>query len=117
MSHSPQTLIDTIEEYIRASSRSITAGEMVEMDGLEVKVAELCAVIDKLPKPEGQIYYKKLEGLVVQLSELGMELKRGRDAVQEELKGLDMRRKASIAYGTTNVIDSGISKNKPEDGK
>lgn len=112
MSLSAQQIIEAIEQQIRSGIHQVQLGKEVELDGLELKVAALCSAIESMSKTEGQAYQQKLEALMLQLSTLGGELRQGRDAVHEQLQKLDLRRKASIAYGTSNLIDNTIPKDK-----
>ena len=115
MTQNPQTLIDSIYEYIGSNKKAARAGETISLDGLEVRIGELCGLVATLPKEEGAKFVPVLQEMMDELSDLGSELRRDRDSVYEQLQQLGLRKKATVAYGSVNAIDSAIA--KPKDGE
>ena len=98
-------LLEEILQYIHTSRQMSANGELVRLEGLEEKIADLCAVMSSLPKEEAAEYVARLEAVSDLLSDLGGDLRRDRDSVHEQLMSVGLQKKANMAYKTTSVID------------
>lgn len=95
---SAKKLIDQVHQFIRDSRHLLSQGKEVELAPLQGQVEGLCQAIATMPKETGKNYEGHLLELMGELSMLEQELKSAQAKIRDELAGLSLYRKASVAY-------------------
>jgi|HigsolmetaAR203D_1030402.scaffolds.fasta_scaffold04308_3 hypothetical protein len=85
-------------QAVVAARRTVESGGLVDLSGLEDRIADLCGSVQRLPKTSGRALQPELLGLVDELSQLTEELGRQRDQVKSELEETNIRQAAASAY-------------------
>jgi hypothetical protein len=101
----PEALFDEISRYIDNSKVMLAAGEFVKLAGLEDHVRMLCEALITLSQEERLKHADRLQQLLWSLSELEETMMHYRDAMADEIRGLNTHQKANVAYRTTESID------------
>lgn len=110
---SPEELFDRINTFIEESRAMIREGAMMDVEGLDRKVKELCDMVLTLSQQERLQYADKLQTLLGDMGQLGEEMSQLRDRMGDEIRSLSKAKKAAVAY---NVADSrdGYGKKKEQ---
>lgn len=103
---SPEKLFGEISEFITESRRLLHDGAVMELAGLDVRVARLCRAVLGLSQEERAFYAERMQVLFDELDVLGMDLGKHRDAVAEKIVALPDRKKAVNAYHTADAVDN-----------
>jgi hypothetical protein len=93
-------LLDQIDDYIRESRQLLERGEVLQLSGLDQKIAFLCEETLKLSDTQRKQYAARFDTMLRELTELGHMLKQRREAVLGEIKASNAHRKAASAYRT-----------------
>jgi len=98
-------LFSNIEQFISDSHSLLAQGAVMELVGLDDRVAELCEAVMQLSQDERIEHAGQLQKLFGDLTLLGNALAEHRDNVAGEIRGLSQHKKASNAYRAP-VIDN-----------
>ncbi len=96
-----ETLLTQITSYIDESRALLAQGSVLELNGLDQRIAKLCDQANMLTGDDRSRYADKLEKLFAELSELGEALAEHRDNVATEMKASGSHQKAASAYRST----------------
>ncbi|MCE2926408.1 MAG: hypothetical protein LW823_02000 [Rickettsiales bacterium] len=96
-----EKLLEQISGYVEESRALLNHGSVLELSGLDERIAHLCEEAQKLTSDDRSRYADKLELLFKELSSLGEDLALHRDAVAGEMKVGGAHRKAASAYRST----------------
>ncbi|HYG88701.1 MAG TPA: hypothetical protein VD978_20840 [Azospirillum sp.] len=72
------------------------AGALVELSGLDERVAALCAAVEALPREEGRALLTELESIIAALTALASTLARQRDLAAGEETHTARQRAAAV---------------------
>lgn len=75
----------SVTDYVRDCERRVTKGEIMDLQGLDNSVIEICDAIAALPSEEGQSLEKQMAALIGDLEKLAAAMR----AQHENLKGDD----------------------------
>jgi len=100
----PEELFEDIRLFMAEKLALLDVTPLTSLEGMDGKVLEICKAIESMPMDDAKKYKEELEGLQKQLTVLGECLLAERDAIQAQLQGLGMQKKAHAAYKTTDVI-------------
>jgi len=70
-----------VTDYVRDCERRVAQGELMELEGLDRNVIEICDGIAKLPKEQGQALEKQMATLIDDLEHLAETIR----AMQEKM--------------------------------
>lgn len=105
MSSQPQKLFDDISAFVAESRQLLSRNQLLELDGLDHNVRQLCEMVLKLSQEERLRHAEQLQRLLKELSSLGEALVERRDALSAELLATADHRKANVAYRTSDNMD------------
>ena len=91
-----------VSDTLGAARAAIEAGHLVDMSGLDLAVAELCAAAAQLPPRHHGRAARKLARLARDLSALAEALTTQRDAL-ERMAEAEARRRAAGAYAAESA--------------
>lgn len=103
---SAQTLFDEVDRFIADSRTLLQAGAIVQLSGLDERVAQLCEAVLTLTQDDRIQHAQRLQQLLWNLNDLGETMAQYRDAMAEEIKHLGQHQKANLAYRTIESIDA-----------
>ena len=89
--------LDLVSDTLGAARAAVEAGHLVDMSGLDLAVAELCAAALQLPPRHRARAARKLARLVQDLSALTQALATQREAL-ERVAEAEARQRAADAY-------------------
>ena len=89
---------------MRVPRQAVERGELVELVMLEDKVRAMCESIQALSKQEMNRFADDLEHMHKELDALQGMLIKAREALRDELVGLDHHRKANVAYKASESL-------------
>lgn len=95
------TLFSEMERYISESRSHVADGKDISLQSLDANIEKLCNMVLTLTPEDQEIYEPRLQGLLLNLNALGLEMKE-----QNSLHELPMRRNASVAYKTADSRDN-----------
>jgi hypothetical protein len=67
--------LTTIIDYVRDCSRRVAQGEIMDLDGLDKNVVDLCNDIGELPQEQAKEMEKHMSGLIKDLEELANNMR------------------------------------------
>lgn len=73
-----------VTDYVRDCERRVALGEIMELDGLDRNVMEICDGITKLPKEQGQLLEKQMATLIDDLEHLADAMRAQQDKMDPE---------------------------------
>ena len=85
---------------IDAARDLLTEGNLVDLDGLDQRIQELCADIGKLPADLRNGFKGRMIGLIDNLNGLVELLSAQHRELNKEIKGVSNRQRAVTAYGS-----------------
>jgi hypothetical protein len=92
--------MDKADRLIDAARDLLTGGNLVDLEGLDQRIQELCADIGKLPA-EIHIGFKgRMISLIDNLNGLVELLSAQHPELSKEIKGVSKRQRAVTAYGS-----------------
>lgn len=62
--------LTSIIDYVRDCSRRVSQGELMDLDGLDKNVLDLCDDVGALPEEQAKAMEKQMSGLIKDLEEL-----------------------------------------------
>ena len=74
----------TVTDYVRDCERRVSLGEIMELDGLDRNVMELCDAVAALPKDESANLEKQMSSLIENLETLADAMRIQQDKVAEQ---------------------------------
>ncbi len=86
-------------EHISAAHAMVLAGRSVELPGVQEWVEAVCKDIESLPTAKRSGFEMPMVSLIDELNKLEAELKTQHDNLEEGLKAVSSRHRASSAYG------------------
>jgi hypothetical protein len=101
----PEALFQKVAQYIEESNALIAKGAYVQLNGLDAKVSELCEAVLTLSGEQREEYADRLQQLVAALQILRENMDNSRDAVNQEMHGLNTHKKANKAYQKIELSD------------
>lgn len=113
--HKPEALFSTIESFVSESQRLLEEGTLVDATGLDDHVRSLCEAVMALSQEQRLIHAERMQELLLQLNQLGAAMVAQRDALAEELRGLQQKKKAHQAYKSADAVDHRFG--RPSDKK
>ena len=94
----PESLFDSIREYITDAQEIMDRGEFVALVGLDKRVEQICAAVQELSSEEAKRYEADLQTLMESLSKLQAVFAEKRDALSDELSDSQKHHQAAKAY-------------------
>lgn len=91
-------LLTAIHKYIEAAQQALAADNMADLSGLDAVVDTLCARVAAMKDGEGKAFTQQLGQLHTRLGELQLQMEETKRRLEEEVKGLNTRQRASRAY-------------------
>lgn len=83
--------LTSIIDYVRDCARRVTQGEIMDLDGLDKNVIELCNDVGALPDADARSMEKQMSGLIKDLEELANSMrimaKKMDDEEEQQKKG------------------------------
>lgn len=76
--------LKSVNDYVRDCERRVSLGEIMELDGLDRNVMELCDAIAALPQGESADFEKQMSSLIENLETLADAMRIQQDKVAEE---------------------------------
>lgn len=101
----PDALLKRVSEFVTESRDMVKDGAMLEVEGLEAKVSELCEMVLSLSQDDRLRYADKLQILLSDIGKLGEEMKQLRDMMGGEIRSLTAVKKATVAYHVADASD------------
>ena len=98
-------LFDEIAIFVREGRALLKDGVMMDMAGLDKRVMVLCDQALMLPQEVRAQYSGKLQELLDELTQLGKDLEKKRDALARDIRGVSQHKKAHAAYTTAEASD------------
>ncbi len=98
------SLVSDLEGYIREALDILDSGEYVELNGLDEKVTALCQRITVMPISEARDFRPKLTSITKQLDLLQTIMMEHRDRIEQQLQGLDTKKRATQAYAKSEAM-------------
>ncbi len=77
----------TVTDYVRDCERRVSLGEIMELDGLDRNVMELCDAIASLPKDDSVSLERQMSSLIENLETLADAMRIQQDKVAAEEEG------------------------------
>ncbi len=74
----------SVNDYVRDCERRVSLGEIMELDGLDRNVMELCDAIAALPKDQSADFEKQMGSLIENLETLADAMRIQQDKVAAE---------------------------------
>lgn len=108
-------LYDRIFQTVADARGALREGEVYPLDALDKDVERLCETVAVLPEEEAAAYAEKLRALYAEFDALGHSMKTEHAALAQELKGVELHRKANAAYGGSTARAPAIAPNEPEE--
>ncbi len=109
-----KNLFTSIEKFVSDSRSLLSDGASVEMAGLDRQVQALCEQVLQLSGDDREKYADLLQSLLDELTALGGDLLKQRDALAHEIRYLSSHKKASVAYKTSDAVDGFANKKNAE---
>ncbi len=100
-----ETLFRDISQFIAESHALLAQGAMMELAGLDKRIAELCTTVLELSPVDRTQYAEHMQQLLGDLKTLSDAMYAHRNAMAEEIMNLSGHRKASTAYRNTDASD------------
>lgn len=72
--------LKSVVDYVRDCQARVTKGEIMDLQGLDKNVIEVCDAIASLPKDDGQALEGQMEQLIDSLEVLARAMKEQQDA-------------------------------------
>jgi hypothetical protein len=94
----PEQLLAAIHGYIDAATAALEAKRIEDLAGLDAVVDTLCARVKALPAERGGEFRGPLSSLHDRLSILQAQMVAAKQAMEEELREINARQRASKAY-------------------
>lgn len=94
--------LQNVGSIVTAARGLIAQGQAVNLEPLEREVQRLCEQILKLPGIEGAPLRPMMTGLIDELTKLAGEMRGHHAQLQEQLRELTSRERATAAYVTPN---------------
>ena len=111
----PEELFSKIAAFVAESRDLVKNGAMLEIEGLESRIDELCNILLNLSQEQRVIYADKLQVLLADIGKLGEEMMALRDVMGDEIRSLTSVKKASVAYRVVDASDGyGSRKDRDE---
>lgn len=107
-------LVADLEGYIREALDIMDSGEYVELNGLEEKVTRLCLTIGQTPIGEAKDFRPKLDAITKQLGLLQSIMVEHKQKIEDQLQGLDVKKRASVAYAKSDAM---VAHRRPTDSE
>jgi hypothetical protein len=101
---SPQQRLEALEQELARCAGMLDQGDVPSLSGIELEVKVLCDQVLQMPTGEAGEYIQRLQALSDAFSVLGEVMAEQRDALREELTGLQARQKAHRAYGMQSAV-------------
>lgn len=102
----PEQLFTDISQFVVESRELLKSGAMMELAGLDQRIAALCEQVLKLSQEDRLHYADKLQKLLAELKALGEEMVAQRDHMAEEIKAISAHKKANVAYKVSDSRDN-----------
>lgn len=100
-----QDLFKHIETFVVDSRILLGQGASVELAGLDEKVQVLCNQVLQLSQDDRVEYAELLQKLLEELTLLGEDMLKQKDAIANEIRYLSSHKKASVAYKVADATD------------
>lgn len=100
-----QDLFKNIELFVADSRALLGQGATVELAGLDEQVQNLCNQVLKLSQDDRLEYADLLQKLLGELTLLGEDMLKQKDAVANEIRYLSSHKKASVAYKVADATE------------
>ncbi|NBX04353.1 MAG: hypothetical protein EBR02_09925 [Alphaproteobacteria bacterium] len=104
-SRSPEMLFDEITRFVDDSKTLLESGAFVQLAGLDDHVRSLCEALVMLTQEDRLKHADRLQQLLWSLNNLEETMMQYRDAMAEQIRGLNTHQKANVAYRTSEAID------------
>ncbi len=111
----PEALLARITQFVTESRELVRTGAVLEIDGLESRIDELCSMVLSFSQEERLHYADKLQYLLTDISKLGEEMMVLRDAMGDEIRALSSTKKATMAYKIADSRDDFGKRDSDED--
>jgi hypothetical protein len=109
----PEALLTKISGFVSESRELLKSDSMMDMQGLEARVQDLCQLVLSLSQDDRVKYADKLQVLLGDIGKLGEEMASLRDAMADEIRSLSKHKKATVAYKVADATD-GFGKRNEE---
>lgn len=110
-----EVLFKNIAEFIAQSQMLLREGAIVELSGLDEKVAKLCKEALALSDDDRTKYADLLSELLNSLTVLGEDMRRQQEAIVNEIRFLGSHKKANVAYKSADATDGFAAHIKEEE--
>lgn len=97
-------LVADLEKYIREALDILESGAYVELNGLEEKVTRICLDVGRMPIGEAGDFRPKLSAVTKQLDLLQSIMTDHKRKIEDQLQGLDVQKRASVAYAKSDAM-------------
>lgn len=111
---STQNLLTEINRFITESRQLLDSGALMELQGMDDQVRELCERVLELPDEERFAAAEPMQQLLEDLKDLGDAMVRQRDQLAGEISSLTTQKKAATAYKIADASDSYGKRNEEE---
>lgn len=101
----PEALFNKITGFVTESRDLLKSGSMMDLQGLEARIQDLCQLVLGLSQDDRIKYADKLQVLLGDIGKLGEEMSSLRDVMAQEIRSISKHKKANVAYKVTDASD------------
>ncbi|PIR32097.1 MAG: hypothetical protein COV36_05275 [Alphaproteobacteria bacterium CG11_big_fil_rev_8_21_14_0_20_44_7] len=105
--------IDAAIEYLNKAHEESKKGIIINLDGFQDEVRDICVEVVKLPTEDAMLHAEKFQILSDKLSDFEVDLRQKQLEVQNDIQNLNTKKKALKSYN--KVSHSGNSNDNTED--
>jgi hypothetical protein len=102
----PEVLFTKISSFVSESRELLKSDSMMDLQGLEARVQELCKLVLGLSQDDRIKYADKLQVLLGDIGKLGEEMASLRDVMANEIRSISKHKKANVAYKVADASDA-----------
>lgn len=95
---SVDTMLAQIEATMSRYEAEIAESKMIDMQGFEEGVQEMCSTLGSLPLSEAANFQARLQGISHRLEKMFKVLLERREEIRKEISSLDKSQQAQSAY-------------------
>ena len=90
--------LEHLTAFVAERRAAVANGESITLEGMEKEILGLCEAVRVSPREQAREFMPRLTKLLTDIHLLGEALTMQRDALTQEIQGLDQHKKAAVAY-------------------